>query len=113
MIVNNTGEPIPKLYLIGHLEIGGMSDEQIKRVCDADWYIASLNQGEEETPTNYLMADASQLDPIGFLDSEPFGDYYIYADGTVSEELGGILVEVFKVRDILKRWSIEDNFYRA
>jgi len=26
MIINNTGEPIPKLYLIGHLEIGGMSD---------------------------------------------------------------------------------------
>jgi len=106
MIVNNTGEPIPKLYLIGHLEIGGMSDEQIKRVCDADWYIASLSHSEEETPTNYLMADASQLDPIGFLDSEPLAI-------TVSEELGGILVEVFKVRDTLKRWSIEDNFYRA
>jgi len=59
------------------------------------------------------MADASQLDPIEFLDSEPFGDYYIHADGTVSEELGGTLIEVFKVNDILKRWSIEDNFYRA
>lgn len=102
---DNTGQPIPKLYLID-LEVSCMDEELVKRVIETDWYIVSIDDDDGK----YLMANASQLEAIGGLD---FGDYVIYPDGTVSKDLGGVLMEVVRVDDVLKRWSTQDDFYTA
>jgi len=103
-------EKVPTLYLIGHLPYP--EDESIvKRIVNADWYEVAINQsGGEDEPTWYLMANAKQLEPLEDIDLDI--DYW-YAYGVVSVDLGGIVVEVLKVNDVLKRWSVEDGFYSA
>ena len=104
VMIDQYGQPVPPLSLIP-CELPS-DDNEMKQYADADWYDVYIRQDDEETPTIYLMVADPQLD-------FPDDTCYITWDGTVSEDLGGIVVEIMKVDDVLKRWSEKDGFYHA
>ena len=82
-------------------ELYRLSESEIKIVVNADWYDVYLDQDPDpnESETIYLMASAKAIN---------------YLKNHIDiQELGGIFVDVIIVNDVLKRWSIEDEFYHA
>jgi len=104
MIDQQYGQPVPPLSLIP-CELPS-DDDELRQYTDADWYDVYISQDPDEEPTVYLMVPDLQI-------NQPDETYYITWDGQVSEDLGGKIVEIMKVNDVLKRWSEEDGFYHA
>lgn len=109
-MIDQYGDEVPTLFLIGHLygDMYPIEDSIISHIVDADWYEVAINQDDgEEEPAWYLMANAEQIEPIEEFDC--YGNY-TYRNGKISKDIGGTVVEILKVNDVLKRWDEEDGF---
>lgn len=100
-------EKVPELVLIPQFDLEDLTEEFLSIIYGSDWYDVNIDQ-DEETPTAYLMAPWEQIWGLGY-------DYLWVnpEDEIVGEELGGVLIEIMKVPDNLKRFSFEDGFYHA
>ena len=101
-MIDQYGQPVPPLSLLPLYD--GLVDAEIKRVVNATWYDVLISQDPDSEPTTYLMAPTKDIAVL---------QYGVLWDGKVNEDLGGEIIEILRINDVLKRWSEEDGFYHA
>lgn len=99
---DNYSDPVKTLVLLNQYQVDLNDPCFLKEVTNANWYNVAIDQDGDE-PTWYLMADIN----------DPSNEYFVREDGSASSELGGVVVEVMRVNEVLKRWSEEGGFYHA
>lgn len=108
VMIDQYGQPVPSLSLISQEDTlypeFQMSEKERQQYLDVNWYDVYISQKPDEPLNVYLMLPDQDI-------NNPDEDYYITWDGIVSEELGGVIMEIVKVDNVLKRWSEEDGFY--
>ena len=82
-----------KLVLLPDINL--LDDAGVKVIANADWYDVFLEDGSIFLCADYKVIQ--HLSDCGIADC--------IADNKLSE--------VMRINDVLKRWSIEDNFYHA
>lgn len=88
-MLDNYGEQVPDDLVALTCGIDRFDDKELKIIINARWYEVWHKWGQNL---------AVSFDEVAGLIDEPLGDTPI---------------EVLRVNEVLKRWSIEDGFYHA
>lgn len=88
-MLDNYGEIVPDDLVALTCGIDRFADEELKVICNARWYEVWHKWGTD------LAVSFAEV------------------DGLIDEPLGDTPIEVLRINEVLKRWSIEDGFYSA
>lgn len=86
---DNYGEQVPDDLVALTCGIDRFTDAELKVICNARWYEVCHVWGDD------LAISFAEI------------------DGLVDEPLGDTPIEVLRINEVLKRWSIENGFYHA